>query len=400
LGAEGRGEISFFVTTMVLILLFTGLLGGASLVYLTPRHNFFKFLIPTYTWTLVLTMGFCFFFFQTGQLESRDFYFLFFSTLFNSWKSNNMMILLGKEKMSAFNWLSLIHSVFLILFFILFYYPVRLIGVESFYWGIILSNALIWLWSFWLLFDLGEKFTVAIDRSLMKQLITFGGLAQLANIIQFANYRISYYYLMNMQERDGTAELGKYSIAVSIAESVWIIGQSLATVQFSRLSNEEDATLRRKITLRLFKFNFLLNLLAVVMLLLVPAWVYADIFGGEEFGMVSTYILWLAVGIFMLGASTSFAAYFASKGKYLPAVVSAVLGVIATLVSCEFFIKDWGVLAAATGASLSYTIVGLYFFFRFLKEEKLSFLYALPDIHELKVYYRWTREGLYKWKRR
>ncbi|MDB5272395.1 MAG: hypothetical protein JWO58_762 [Chitinophagaceae bacterium] len=400
LGAEGRGEISFFVTNMVLVLLFTSLLGGPALVYLTPRHNFFSFLIPTYSWALLLTGCFCYFFLKTDQLSAKDFYFLFFSTLLNSWKSTNMMILLGKEKMKAFNWLALVHSMLLIVFFLLFYYPVQLISVESFYWGVILSNLLVWLWSCVLLFDLGEKFTLRINQYLMKQLITYGGLAQLANIIQFANYRISYYYLMNMQNKDGAAELGKYSIAVSIAESVWIIGQSLATVQFARLSNVEDAKLRKKISVRLFKFNFLLNLAAVVVLLLVPSWVYTTIFGGSEFAMVYTYIVWMSAGIFMLGVSTSLSAYFGGRGLYLPAVGSACLGALATFSICQFFIRDWGVIAAALAASFSYTIVAIYFLICFMRKEKLSLAFILPGLQEVHVYYRWVKGGLYKWKHR
>ncbi len=399
LGAEGRGEISFFVTNMVLVLLFTGLLGGSSLVYLTPRYNFFRFLMPSYAWALLLTGGFCYFFYFTNQLPAQDFYFLFFSILFNSWKSTNMMVLLGKERIKAFNWLALIHSVLLILFFLLYYFALDSLNVESFYWGLVLSNLLIWIASSALLFNLGERITLAIDAHLLKQLFAYGALAQLANIIQFGNYRISYYYLMNMQG-DGASELGKYSIAVSIAESVWIVGQSLATVQFSRLSNVDDPLLRRKISVRMFKFNFLLNLLAVGLLLMVPARLYEIVFRGEEFGLVAVYIVWLAVGIFMLGTSTSISAYFGGRGKYWPAVISSVLGGLVTLFVCEFFMKDMGVLAAAIGASLSYTVVLFYFIWCFLKEERLSLASILPGIQELNLYYRWLRGGLYKWNNR
>ncbi|MBC7487134.1 MAG: polysaccharide biosynthesis C-terminal domain-containing protein [Cytophagaceae bacterium] len=400
LGAEGRGEISFFGTNMVLVLLFTSLIGGPSLVYLTPRHNFFRFLIPTYAWTVVVTGVFCCFLYQTNQLAIQDFAFLFSAILFNSWKSTNMMVLLGKEKMKAWNWLALMHSVLLILFFLLFYFSVKIMGPSSFYWGLVLSNVLIWAWSFWLLFDLGEKVKLNIDRQLIKQLMAYGGLAQLANILQFANYRISYYYFMNMHAVDSAAELGKYSIAVSIAESVWIIGQSLATVQFSRLSNIEEPELRRKISVRMFKFNFLLNLLAVLVLLCVPSFIYKLVFGGEEFAVVSTYIYWLALGIFMLGTSTSISAYFGGRGKYLPAVISSLVGNVITFFVCVFFMKDWGAIAAAIAASLSYTAIAVYFLVCFLKEEKLSLYNVIPGLKEVKLYYRWLKGGMYRWSNR
>ena len=399
LGAEGRGEISFFVTNMVLVLLFTSLLGGPSLVYLAPRYNFFRFLIPSYTWAFLLTVVFCYVLYMTHQLAFGDFYFLFFSILFNSWKSTNMMVLLGKEKMKSYNWLALIHSVLLLTFFLLFDFFIAVFSVESFYLAIVISNLLIWVWSFWVLFGLGEKVVLAIDRALIKKLFAYGGLAQLANIIQFANYRISYYYLMNMAG-EGAAGLGKYSIAVSVAESVWIIGQSLATVQFSKLSNVEDAVLRRKISVRMFRFNFLLNLLAIAILLCIPSWLYVYVFNGEEFSRVSTYILWLAPGIFALGISTSLAAYFGGKGAYWPNVISSALGALVTFTVCELFIKDLGIFAAAVGASLSYIAILIYFLISFLKKERLSLHAILPGIQQVKIYYRWLRGGLYKWNNR
>lgn len=390
LGAAGRGEISFFVTNMVLILLFTNLLGGPSLVYLTPRHNFFKFLIPIYTWTLMVTLLFCLLFLYYNQVQWSDFYFLFFATLFNSWKSSNLMVLLGKEKLAAFNWLALLHSVFLIVLFLTFYYPLRWIGVESFYWGVLLSNVLVWGWSLYLLFRLGEPVDLRIDKILFKQLIALGWMAQLANIIQFINYRISYYYLMN-SPTSGAAELGKYSIAVSIAESVWIIGQSLATVQFSKLSNIENPRERKKISLRLFKLNFVLNTLAVLALLCIPASIYVWIFG-SGFEMVSTYIFWMALGIFALGISTSMSAYFSGRGMYKPIIYSSLWGVLFTVLVCHVFIHDWGVSAAAWATTLSYSALCIYFLVSFINAEKLSWRKLLPGSMDFNLYRRWLKK--------
>ncbi len=390
LGAAGRGEISFFVTNMVLILLFTNLVGGPSLVYLTPRHNFFKFLIPIYTWTLLVTITFCLLFLYYNQVEWSDFYFLFFATLFNSWKSSNLMVLLGKEKLAAFNWLALVHSVFLIVLFLVFYYPFQWLHVESFYWGVVLSNVLVWIWSLYLLFKLGEPIDLKIDKILFKQLISLGWLAQLANIIQFINYRISYYYLMN-SPTSGAAELGKYSIAVSIAESVWIIGQSLATVQFSKLSNVDNPIERKKISLRLFKLNFVLNVFAVMALLCIPASIYVWMFG-LGFEVVSSYILWMAIGILALGISTSMSAYFSGRGMYKPVIYSSLWGVFFTVVVCQIFIYDWGVQAAAWATTLSYTALCIYFLMRFLQAENLSWSKLLPGYADFKVHRRWLKK--------
>lgn len=393
LGAAGRGEISFFVTNMVLILLFTNIVGGSSLVYITPRSNFFKCLIPIYAWSFIVTFIFCGVFLYYNQVYASDFYFLFLATLFNSFKSANMMVLLGKEKLKAFNWLALVHSVFLIVLFLLFFYPGEVVKIESFYWAVLLSNAIVWIWSTILLFKLGEPFDVSIDKDLLRQLISIGGIAQFANIIQFANYRISYYYLMNSAS-NGAAELGKYSVAVSIAESVWIIGQSLATVQFSRLSNVEDAIERRKISVRLFKLNFILNFVAVLVLLCIPSTLYSWVFGEGGFGLVRSYIVWMSLGIFALGVSTSVSAYFGGRGIYKPAVISSLWGVLFTVIICHWYIDLYGVTAAAIATSVSYSAICIYFVFRFLKAENVQFLKLMPGINDVKSYSRWVHSKL------
>lgn len=393
LGASGRGEISFFVTNMVLILLFTNIVGGGSIVNLTPKYNFFKVLMPVYFWAFVLSVLVCLLFLYFNQLKTSDFYFLFFATLFNSWKSSNLMVLLGKEKLKAFNWLALLHSVFLIFLFLLFYYPFQVISVESFYWGVVLANLIIWLWSGGILFMQGERFTIEIDRKLLRQLISLGWVAQLSNIIQFINYRISYYYLMNSPS-NGSTELGKYSIAVSVAESVWIIGQSIGTVQFSRLSNIENSFERKKISLRLFKLNFILNFIAILVLICIPSSLYTWVFGSTGFSLVSTYILWMAIGIFALGVSLSFSSYFGGKGEYSIAVYATSWGVFFTFIICHFFIEKAGVVAAAFSASLSYSALCIYFGYRFMKAESISVLNLLPGYRDIMLYVRWTKRKM------
>jgi Na+-driven multidrug efflux pump len=108
----------------------------------------------------------------------------------------------------------------------------------------------------------------------------------------------------------------------------------------------------------------------------------------------------MSIGIFMLGAGMSLSAYFASIGKYWPAVVSSFLGALVTLIGCEFFMQTWGVIAAALVSSISYTVVSIYFLGCFLKKEKLAIHHVLPGRIDLMLYYHWLKRGLYKWKNR
>ena len=54
LGAAGRGQVSLVVTDVSLLLLFIGLLGGSSLIYLAPRRNLWRLLVPAVAWAVVV----------------------------------------------------------------------------------------------------------------------------------------------------------------------------------------------------------------------------------------------------------------------------------------------------------------------------------------------------------
>src|SRR6187401_3554654 len=54
LGAAGRGEISIFIANIAFILLFTSLVGGTGLVYLTPRVNIYQLMLPAYAWSVLI----------------------------------------------------------------------------------------------------------------------------------------------------------------------------------------------------------------------------------------------------------------------------------------------------------------------------------------------------------
>src|SRR5688572_7666686 len=68
LGAAGRGEISLFVANIALVLLFTSILGGTGLTYLTPRTNIYQLVLPAYVWSAVMSGGVTFLIFLLNQV--------------------------------------------------------------------------------------------------------------------------------------------------------------------------------------------------------------------------------------------------------------------------------------------------------------------------------------------
>ncbi|MCQ2284683.1 MAG: hypothetical protein MJZ57_07270, partial [Bacteroidales bacterium] len=53
-GDVGKGEQSLLLTTISFILIFSDIVSGNSLVYLTPKYSFSKILFPSYLWSIII----------------------------------------------------------------------------------------------------------------------------------------------------------------------------------------------------------------------------------------------------------------------------------------------------------------------------------------------------------
>ncbi len=53
LGASGKGEQGLIVTTIAFMLVFANLIGGATLVYFTPRLSHSALILPSYLWSVL-----------------------------------------------------------------------------------------------------------------------------------------------------------------------------------------------------------------------------------------------------------------------------------------------------------------------------------------------------------
>jgi O-antigen/teichoic acid export membrane protein len=137
-------------------------------------------------------------------------------------------------------------------------------------------------------------------------------MAQLGNVIQYLNYRLSYFILNHYTTY---ANVGIYSVGVMTSESIWLISSSIATVQYSKIANINDLNYSRDLTLKLAKLSFVATFICVIILNFLPQGVFYFIFG-KDFGPVKTVIFYLSTGIISFGLTVSISHYYAGVGKY------------------------------------------------------------------------------------
>ena len=122
LGASGKGEQGIIITTIALILIFSNIIGGPSLVYLVPRFCLQKLLIPAYIWSLIVSIVF-FYFMKSVDIVNKEYVFhIAFLTLVNSFASINLSILIGKERIKTNNYINLLQASVIIVTLIIYFY--------------------------------------------------------------------------------------------------------------------------------------------------------------------------------------------------------------------------------------------------------------------------------------
>ena len=365
LGATGRGEQSLIITSISLIIVITSLIGTSSISYFLPRHPFSLLILPSYIWVFFIIM-ICFvvlpFLAMVPKPYTTDVCIL---SLLLSLTNINVTVLIGNQRINAANTLNFIQSFVTILVLVLFFTLFRMISVDAYLNALYAGYGAALLVSFFFLrpYLTGfKRHPLAAWKEALKNLATFGFYNQLAAFIQILNLRLSFYILDSYFGKD---DVGIYSNAVSIAESIWLISRSIATVQHSRIVNSNDNAWSVSLTSRLNKYNLAVSLGLLIILVCIPGPWYQFLFG-EEFTNINRIIWTLSPGILFFGIFLILGYYFSSTGRPHVNTIANLAGIFITVVLGFILIPSYNTYGAGITASLSYgamaLVVAVYYF--------------------------------------
>jgi O-antigen/teichoic acid export membrane protein len=363
LGADKVGTISLIILAITLVQMLNNFVGGGALVFLLPRTDLVTLFIPAYLWSFVTSVGGSFILGFFSLIPIGFFWHVVILSLILSLASVNFMILMGQEKIRVYNIISLLQmiSLFMVLIFWLFVLQKR--EVIAYVIGLYASYSFAFIGSLIVILSHVKWGKFKGMAGVLKEIFRYGSVMQTGNILQFFNYRLSYYFIEVFM---GRAALGIYSVGVQLSESVWLVGRSIHMVQYARISNEKDLNYAARLTLSLTKVSFLITLVCFVLLYILLLLSFPLIFT-PEFTPVKMIMASLSIGILTFSVSIILSPYFSGIGKPMHNSISAAIGLLFTLISGLILIPRFGFIGAGFSAAISYSAATLYQFIVFGK---------------------------------
>lgn len=356
LGPAGLGTISLIVVGIAINQNISSLLGGSAVVYLAPRYNNFHIYALSSAWGLISSALGSVLLALTRTIPEGQVMNVFLLSLMAAHININQMILVGREKMRAFNMNTLLQSVVSAVALYAFFYLADIRSVEGFIYATYLAFGLTFISSFILIYN-NIKITPFEELvPLVKEGLKMGGSIQLAGLLQTLNYRFSYFLL---KKYFGTATLGRFDAGNKLSEGIWLIAKSMALVQYSRISNEKDPNTPALITLGLVKLSLIITLAGIIALLAIPS-EFFEMLLGKEFHDVKTVILILAPGIMAIASGMIFSHYFSGTGKPHFNTLGSAIGLTAMIILGYLLIPAYGLMGAGIATSASYLISLVY----------------------------------------
>jgi O-antigen/teichoic acid export membrane protein len=368
LGKEGVGEIALIVLGITIILLISNLASG-GLVYLIPRYNSFKLIVPSFAWAFLSSIAGAYLlsYFKLIPVEYTQH--VLFLGLIQSLGGINLTFLLGKEKIKQYNIISVLQFVVLVVSLTLLIYVFDRVEVLSYVFALYAAYSITFILSFLAI----RRFIRITDFGgfdmVLIQMFKFGSYVQVANLLQLMNYRLGYYII---ERYLGKASLGIFDTGNKVSEGLWLVGKSVAMVQYSKISNNDNPEYASALTIRFLKFVFVITFFMLIILLLLPDSFFMFVFG-KDFTGLNKVVQSLALGILSMSVSMILSHFFSGTGRHYHNTISSGIGLVLTLVFGFTLIPNMGIIGAGITASISYFFSALYQLIIFIRITKTGF---------------------------
>ena len=203
------------------------------------------------------------------------------------------------------------------------------------------------------------------DMRMYSFLVKFGFFPMLALLMTTLNYKID---VLMLQQFDNItkADIGIYSIGMSIADRIVLIPDTLKGVLVSRLSSDGD---EREVA-KVCRISFWANIVVCVIVLLFGKWLVTLLYGIEYKDSYSV-ILVCSFGTIFIGYFKLIAQYNIVNRKQIRNVTLLSISIIINVILNYFLIPVYGLVGAAFASGVGYFLSGMIFVIWFTSNTKI-----------------------------
>ncbi|MFC4558016.1 flippase [Virgibacillus kekensis] len=185
-----------------------------------------------------------------------------------------------------------------------------------------------------------------------KNSIKYGLKSHLSNIMSFLNYRLDILligFFLN------ATSVGFYTIAVSIAEKLWILSKSISAVLFPRIASSNDEDDKNNITSMVSRMVFAISAVGGVVLFFISGFLIELLFGNEYGASIEPFKI-LLPGIVLGSMARLISNDIAGRGKPEINMYTSICMVITNVILNILLIPKYGIEGAAYATTVTYTV--------------------------------------------
>lgn len=368
LGPDGKGVLGVSNNTISFSLIFLGLGIASSNVYFIGKEknnlnnilgiNIIVTLFSIVPLLLLYVLNYYFHFgFLKGITNSIMIVILFIVPVMNL-KSSLINFILGMQEVGIYNKINfadnLVTFILMVIFIMIFKSP---------FWVIVsnlVASILIVIITM-LIFKRKYNFKAGFKISLFKEMLGYGLKSQLSNIATVLNYRLDTFIINSFLT---IGQVGIYSNAVALGETMWQVSRTIATIIFPMTSNSKDKMEMKDFINKVTRITFTCIIICSIIIIALSRpfiiWWF-----GMAFVKSADALIWLIPGISIFSISNILANYLAGIGKVEKNIIASFVSCVITVILDLILIPRIGINGASIATSISYivaTFITLYFY--------------------------------------
>lgn len=352
LGLNSRGEISLFILNIAIIQGISEVYTGYGLIRFIPQANLKQLLMSGILFSVfTCSIGNGILMVLNKQIPGFEWagFAISFLVVYNTF---NCVLIMGKQKITWYNRMSLVQPILLLLFLCLSIFVFKVYTFAAFVYPLFFSFLFATAISAILVNRLSGTEKQEMKKNTLKSILSHGFLYQASVLLYIFCNRYSYYLLPDK------ASLGLYSSATVLSESVLIIANALAPILMTTLANLTDKKEAGSLSAAMAVITFLFCFIGMSLVLCMPESVYTAILGKSFTGIQS--LMWnYAPAVLLAGFVIVLSSYFTATSNQKMVLFSYGLGFVSVFVLAPYLIGKYGTVGAAYAANIAFVLVTL-----------------------------------------